>query len=251
MSKRNLTTSILGDAGAAEATVVPNLESLNTGSDAYVTSISDTSEFNVFQQLKIYDNYWDTLFARHIVNAANAGQQANLLSQVNIQGNTEGWCRADHMCLMVPVVFSYAWEYVRSSSDAQILPDVPAISADGAVTVFDCVNAADASLMQGTISQDGAGDSGFTPGVYPKVFPWGNTFHSFLNNAANIFAPHNLAMHKHSWFGVVDIFERLRVLIGNNGQMLQKQIETEPIGMKYHMSNIRCGKILQKAVILN
>ena len=57
MSRRNLTTSILGDAGQAEATVVPNLESLNTGNDQYVQAVSDTSEFNVYGQMKIYDNY--------------------------------------------------------------------------------------------------------------------------------------------------------------------------------------------------
>ena len=104
MSKRNLTTSILGDAGSAEATVVPNLESLNTGADQYITSISDTSEFNVFGQMKIYDNYWDTFFARHIVNAANAGSAlGTTVRDAIIQSNTEGWVRADHMVLQVPI----------------------------------------------------------------------------------------------------------------------------------------------------
>lgn len=218
MSKRNLTTSILGDAGSAEATVTPNLESLNTGSDAYVTSISDTSEFNVFGQLKIYDNYWDTLFARHIINAANAGAAVDLLSQVNIQGNTEGWARADHMALMVPVTFTYAWEYVRRNPGESITATVAAAN-----------NQADAFL-----------DVSATP------FPW-ETDQSYVNNAAVIFRPDALNLMKHAWVGVLDIFERLRILIGNNGQMLQKQIETEPIGMKYHMSNMRAGRILQRA----
>ena len=246
MSKRNLTTSILGDAGAAEATVVPNLESLNTGSDAYVTSISDTSEFNVFQQLKIYDNYWDTLFARHIVNAANAGAAPSLLSQVNIQGNTEGWCRADHMALMVPITFTYAWEYVRLPTDANIPSAVPTLVAyDNPEASY---NMADASLATGTVTNATANKSGWPAGTYPIAFPWENTVGPLLNNAATIFDVPDLNKMKHNWIGVLDVFERLRILIGNNGQMLQKQIETEPIGMKYHMSTIRCGKVLLKAL---
>ena len=218
MSKRNLTTSILGDAGSAEASVVPNLESLNTGSDAYVTSISDTSEFNVFQQLKIYDNYWETLFGRHIISAANAGAAPDLLSQVNIQGNTEGWTRADHMCLMVPVQFTYNYNYTKCTSDELVTATVTAAQ-----------------------NKHDAATSGTTP------FDWEGV-HSIINNAAITFSHHNLKIFKHAWIGVLDIFERLRMLVGNNGQMLQKQIETEPIGMKYHISTLRCGKVLQKAI---
>jgi hypothetical protein len=197
---------------------------LNTGSDSYVTSVSDTSEFNVFQQLKIYDNYWETLFARHIVNAANAGSVGGL-KQANIQGNTEGWCRADHMCLLVPITYTYTSDYVFSAdTEFSLAMNAP----PGNENAFDtATNPAGAAIE--------------------AFFALANQ--RFVNNPYVVFSEDTLGEHfNHAWMGGLDVFNRLRLLIGNNGQPIQKQIETEPIGLKYHASTQRCGQILQQTM---
>ena len=219
MSKRNLTTSILGDAGSAEATVVPNLESLNTGADQYITSISDTSEFNVFGQMKIYDNYWDTFFARHIVNAANAGSAlGTTVRDAIIQSNTEGWVRADHMVLQVPVTFTYTarWNKCELQTD-----ELHTAVVAGVGRIFDNYYTTNVEINYATSAYQ-------------------------MNNPANQYTPYSLERDRHAWFGVIDSFNRLRLLIGNNGQQVQKQIETEPIGMKYHMAHNRMGQVVEQ-----
>lgn len=206
MSRRNLSTSILGDAGQAEATVVPNLESLNTGNDQYVQAVSDTSEFNVYGQMKIYDNYWDTFYARHIVNAANAGNPTTQSTNAIIQSNTEGWVRCDHMTLSIPVEFAYYMGAASTNTTdyTNWFTNVPGVA---------------------TLVTQNAIKKGFD-------------------------APLISADFLHPWFALLDIFTKIRLLIGNNGQQVQKQVETEPFGMKYNMFNLRRGNILTHAVSL-
>lgn len=210
MSRRNLTTSILGDSGQAEATVVPNLESLNTGNDQYVQAVSDTSEFNVYGQMKIYDNYWDTFFARHIVNAANTGTTTINTQNAVIQSNTEGWARADHMMLQVPIEFQYCAEASGRQDD---------VSKDLVVPlVCDSDDMNDNEIQVYNRPSDG----------FSIDELWGD----FL----------------HPWYALINVFTKLRLLIGNNGQQVQKQIETEPFGMKVNMSNLRAGPVITNAM---
>lgn len=192
MSKRNLTTSILGDAGATEATVAPNYETLNTGQDSYVTTISDTSEFNVYNQLRIYDNFWDTQFSEHIVNASNSG---GTITNAIIQGNTEGWVRCDHMCLVVPFEVKY--------SARNVINQVPT-------------------------------DTNVPGASYYSV----NHHKSSLSRYFNL---DRIRVAYHPRYAFLDCFNRLKVLLGNNGQQIQKTAETQPLGLKHHMVNHRYG----------
>jgi hypothetical protein len=218
MNKKKIGLSLLGDSGSTEATVVPNLESFNTGSDAYITSVSDTSEFNVFGQTKIYDNFWETTFARHTINTAsyiNTPQSND--STYSLQGNTEGWARMDQMALSVPITFRYNFEYSTFREDEYF----PNVGTNGSNFVDDYL----------------------VGGAY---FPW--DFQSMFNNPAIVFCQEYLGHFKHAWFGCIDVFTRLRCLVGNNGQCIQTQLETEPIGLKYHMTNLRSGEVVDKAV---
>lgn len=235
MSKRNLTTSILGDAGAAEATVVPNLESLNTGTDAYVTSISDTSEFNVFQQLKIYDNYWETLFAKHIVTSgAQAQGTYGVISNVNIQGNTEGWVRADHMVLEVPIEFQYLYDY--NAMQGESFPT----RAGGAIPTLANIQVGDVEFDKVYVGSNAAN---------PWQLAADTAEYWQAQNSPNfIYTAATLPLFAHSWVGCIDVFNRLRLLVGNNGQQIQKQIETEPIGLKYNISKARYGPVVEKCI---
>jgi hypothetical protein len=223
MNRRNRTvgTTVLGDAGTTEASVAPNLESLNTGSDAYVTTISDTSEFNVFGQTKIVDNFWETFMARHSINTAAYTQQSQQPdSTFYLQGNTEGWCRVDLMALAVPIEFKYNYSYTPYRTN-EFFPD----------TLTSAANAWDKAYLQ------------FADG---RSFEWG--FQAAFNNPAVIFSQTYLPLFRHAWFGCMDVFTRIRCLLGNNGQCIQSQFETEPIGLKYNMSTLRMGAVLEKAV---
>lgn len=222
MIKRNkIGTAVLGDAGTTEASVAPNLESLNTGADSYVTTVSDTSEFNVFGQTKIVDNFWETYMARHTINTAAYTQQSQSSdSTFYLQGNTEGWCRVDLMALAVPIEFKYNFSYTPFRVD-EYFPD----------TVTSGANRWDKAYLESNTG---------------STFPW--DLHACINNPAIAFSQEYLPLFRHAWYGCMDIFTRIRVLLGNNGQCIQSQFETEPIGLKYNMSTLRMGSVLEKAV---
>jgi len=118
-STRNMPiSSVYGDTGTVEATYSKDLNQI--GNDPYVKVSSNSGEFNLFQQMNLNDNFYDSRFEEVYVtqNSAGTGQQIALSS---LQFNTMGWARTDRMYLQIPViinqVISNAWQGFNTDPD--------------------------------------------------------------------------------------------------------------------------------------
>lgn len=104
MAGRNPISSVYGDTGSVEATYTKDLNTL--GNDPYVRVTANSGEFNLFQQMNLTDNFYDSRFEEVYVTQNSAGA-ANALSLASLQFNTMGWSRVDRMYLQIPVVINY------------------------------------------------------------------------------------------------------------------------------------------------
>lgn len=104
MAKNLPINSVYGDTGSVEATYTKDLNTI--GNDPYVRVVANSGEFNLFQQMNLSDNFYDSRFEEVYVTQNSAGA-ANALSLASIQFNTMGWSRVDRMYLQIPVVFNY------------------------------------------------------------------------------------------------------------------------------------------------
>lgn len=102
---RNLPiNSVYGDTGSVEATYTKDLNTI--GNDPYVRVVANSGEFNLFQQMNLSDNFYDSRFEEVYVTQNSAGT-GNALSLASLQFNTMGWTRVDRMYLEIPIVFNY------------------------------------------------------------------------------------------------------------------------------------------------
>lgn len=104
MSKNVPINSVYGDTGSVEATYTKDLNTI--GNDPYVRVIANSGEFNLFQQMNLSDNFYDSRFEEVYVTQNSAGA-TGALSLASLQFNTMGWTRADRMYLQVPVVLNW------------------------------------------------------------------------------------------------------------------------------------------------
>lgn len=118
MSKNNPIASVYGDTGSVEATYTKDLNTI--GNDPYVKVQANSGEFNLFQQLTLQDNFYDSRYEEVYVTQNSAGT-ANATSLASLQFNTMGWTRVDRMYLQIPVVFnqvvSNSWHASNTDGD--------------------------------------------------------------------------------------------------------------------------------------
>lgn len=96
-------SSVYGDTGTVEATFTKDLNTL--GNDPYVRVTANSGEFNLFQQMNLSDNFYDSRYEEAYVTQNSAGTGSNL-ALASLQFNTMGWVRADRMYLQIPVVMN-------------------------------------------------------------------------------------------------------------------------------------------------
>lgn len=199
MNKGNQnTSSIIGDASTADASFIPNLQNLSN--DPYVTVSSDSSQFNIWQQFRMSNNFLESTILENYVTQSNLGSS---ISSYTLQGNFQGWVPTDQIYLSIPIT-------IRASSGRQIKNDGSAnlVAQDPAVFLSFME-----ALQQRILAQDD--------------FPQRTTFAvpsvSLCSDLTELLMPD---------FALLHIFERIGIYGGNNNQALGRTPMFDLEGMK-------------------
>lgn len=201
-----LNNSIIGDSGSKRAQLGP------LGASAFAEARQSAgSEFSVFEQLKIDENFWDSTFTEHYIQGTNSSLNSGGIDAY-IQFNTVGWVRADEISLTVPIYLNYNWRRIANQTKSAF-PKEPNINP----------------------RDDDISDNWSTPQITDAAA-----------SPCFVFTKERLLNAYHGQYSMLDIFRRITITVGNNAAPVQKTIETMPQGMKHLMVTHKRGPLVSK-----
>jgi hypothetical protein len=196
MNKGNQnTSSIIGDQSTADASFIPNLQNLSN--DPYVTVSSDSSQFNIWQQFRMSNNFLESTILENYVTQTNLGSS---ITSYTLQGNFQGWVPTDSIYLHVPIEI-----------DAQI-----GVSSTGESAV---------PVIQ---PQDPAQFLSSNDNAVQRLIKSG----AFKSEVMDISRINSVSAMLMTDFAMLHVFERIGIYGGNNNQALGRTPMFDLEGMK-------------------